>query len=67
MGNKYLSPEMGFAMGINYILQTGFAVPTEITAIAVMIGYWDPDTSHIPVYIAVFLLLSIGINLVGVK
>jgi amino acid transporter len=67
MGNKYLSPEMGFAMGINYILQTGFAVPTEITAIAVMIGYWDPDASHIPVYIAVFLLLSIGINLVGVK
>ncbi|GFZ50374.1 hypothetical protein JCM24511_08131 [Saitozyma sp. JCM 24511] len=67
MGNKYISPEVGFAMGINSILQYGLAIPAEISAIAVMIGYWDPVTSHVPVYIAVFLLVSIGINLVGIK
>lgn len=67
MGSKYLSPEAGFAMGINYILQTGFAVPTEITAAAVMISYWDPVTTHVAAYIASFLVLSIGINLLGVK
>lgn len=67
MGTKYISPEAGFAMGINYILQTGFAVPTEITAAAVMISYWDPVTTHVSAYIASFLVLSIGINLLGVK
>lgn len=47
MGNKYISPEMGFAMGINYILLTGFTVPTEITAIGLMIGFWDESSSHV--------------------
>lgn len=47
MGNKYISSEMGFAMGINYILLTGFTVPTEITAIGLMIGFWDENSSHV--------------------
>lgn len=38
---------MGFAMGINYVLLTGFTVPTEITAIGLMIGYWDESHSHV--------------------
>ncbi|GFZ49955.1 hypothetical protein JCM24511_07358 [Saitozyma sp. JCM 24511] len=67
MGNKYISPEVGFAMGINSILQYGLAIPAEISAIAVMIGYWDPVTDHVPAYITIFLLVSIGINLVGIK
>ena len=67
MGNKYIAPEAGFAMGINYILQTGLAIPTEITATAVMISYWDHVSDHVSAYIAAFLVLSIGINLLGVK
>ncbi|KAJ6785900.1 hypothetical protein PWT90_05541 [Aphanocladium album] len=67
MGNKYVSPEAGFTMGINYILQTGLAIPTEIAAAAVMISYWDADQSHLPAYMAAFLVLTILINLVGVK
>jgi amino acid transporter len=67
MGNKYLSPEIGFAMGINYILQTGFSIPAELSAIAVMISYWDPVQSHMPAYIATFLILPVGLNLAGVK
>lgn len=47
MGNRYISPEMGFAMGINYILLTGFTVPTEITAIGNMIGFWDESSNHV--------------------
>lgn len=38
---------MGFAMGINYVLLTGFTVPTEITAIGLMIGFWDENSSHV--------------------
>lgn len=67
MGNKYISPEAGFAMGINYILQTGLAVPTEIAAISVMISFWDHLNSHLPAYISCFLIIAIAINLAGVK
>lgn len=67
MGNKYISPEAGFAMGINYILQTGLAIPTEIAAISIMITYWDHLETHTPAYIAAFLVIAIAINLVGVK
>ncbi|KAK7731103.1 hypothetical protein SLS53_008821 [Cytospora paraplurivora] len=67
MGNKYLSPEIGFAMGINYILLTGFTVPTEITAIGLMIGFWDDNSSHLPIYIIVFLIVCIAFNFLGVK
>ncbi|ROW07142.1 hypothetical protein VPNG_07317 [Cytospora leucostoma] len=65
MGNKYLSPEIGFAMGINYILLTGFTVPTEITAIGLMIGFWDDNSSHLPIYIIVFLIVCIAFNFLG--
>ena len=67
MGYNYISPAFSFAMAINYILQTGLAIPSEISAIAVMISYWDSATSHVPAYIAAFLILSIITNVVGVK
>lgn len=67
MGNKYISPEAGFAMGINYILQTGLAIPTEITAAAVMISFWDDISTHVSAYIAAFLVVTIAINLTGVR
>lgn len=96
MGNRYISPEMGFAMGINYILLTGFTVPTEITAIGNMIGFWDESNTHVwrlpppppfphppgsllehlvdnviyqqlAAYIAVFLLICVATNFLGVK
>lgn len=67
MGNKYVSPEMGFAMGINYVLQTGFTVPTEITAIGLMVGFWDESSSHLPGYIAAFLVLCVATNFLPVK
>ncbi|KAJ4386144.1 hypothetical protein N0V93_009037 [Gnomoniopsis smithogilvyi] len=67
MGNRYVSPEMGFAMGINYVLLTGFTVPTEITAIGLMIGFWDESSTHLAIYIAVFLVVCIATNFLGVK
>lgn len=67
MGNKYIAPEAGFMMGINYILQTGLAIPTEVTACAVMISFWDDIDTHASAYIAAFLIVTVIINLVGVK
>jgi amino acid transporter len=67
MGTLYVSPQWGFMMGINYCLQTGMAIPSEISAIAVMISFWDSSTSHAAIYIAVFLVLAIGTNVIGVR
>ena len=67
IGNKYIAPEAGFMMGINNILQTGLAIPTEVSAAAIMISFWDSSSSHVPAYIATFLMATIIINLVGVK
>jgi len=67
MGTKYVSPHWGFMMGINYILQTGMAVPSELSAIAVMINYWDESSKHAGIYIAAFLVVAIITNFVGVR
>ncbi|WVR06753.1 hypothetical protein IAU60_003788 [Kwoniella sp. DSM 27419] len=67
MGHNYVDPAYGVLMGVNYILQTGMAIPSEMSAIAVMLQYWDKNESHVAIYIAVFLVLCIGINILGVK
>lgn len=67
MGERYVDPAFGFMMGINYILQCGMAIPSEMSAIAVMIGYWDDNSSHVAIYIAAFLVVCIIINVVGVR
>jgi amino acid transporter len=67
MGTKYVSPHWGFMMGINYILQTGMAIPSELSAIAVMLTYWDNNNNHAGIYLAVFLVVAIATNFVGVR
>jgi amino acid transporter len=67
MGTRYVSPHWGFMMGINYILQTGMAIPSELSAIAVMISFWDSSASHAGIYIAVFLIVAICTNVIGVR
>lgn len=67
MGTKYVSPHFGFMMGINYILQTGMAIPSELSAIAVMLSFWDENATRAGIYIAVFLVVAIGVNVIGVR
>ncbi|KAL1407165.1 hypothetical protein Q8F55_006579 [Vanrija albida] len=67
MGNKYVDPAVGFAIGINYILQQGMSIPSELSAIAVMITYWDHNPKHMPGYIVAVLFLPILANILAVK
>ncbi len=67
MGHNYVDPAYGVLMGVNYLLQTGMAIPSEMSAIAVMLQYWDHDAKHVALYIAIFLVLCVGINIVGVR
>ncbi|KAL3602204.1 histidine permease [Fusarium poae] len=63
---RFLDPSWGFAMGWNYCLQWLFVLPLEIIAGAFTIGYWNEAISR-SVFVAIFLLVIVVINLFGVK
>ena len=58
---------MGFMMGINLTLQVAFGVPTELAAIATLFTFWDPNKNHAAAYIAGFLVLTVLVNIIGVR
>ena len=63
---RFLDPAWGFAMGWNYAMQWLVVLPLEIVAAAITVDYWP---SHISpaVWVTIFLLLIVSINLCGVK
>ncbi|KAF7554269.1 hypothetical protein G7Z17_g3040 [Cylindrodendrum hubeiense] len=63
---RFLDPSWGFAMGWNYCLMWLFVLPLEIIAAAYTISYWNENISK-SIFVAIFLLIIIVINLFGVK
>ncbi|KAF4439350.1 putative amino acid transport protein GAP1 [Fusarium austroafricanum] len=63
---RFLDPSWGFAMGWNYTLQYLIVLPLQIIAGAFTTNYWNPNASK-SIFIALFFLLILGINLLGVK
>lgn len=63
---RFLDPAWGFAMGWNYALQWLIVLPLEIMAASITIEYWTVEINH-AIFVTIFLLLIIGINLFGVK
>ncbi|KAM0544003.1 hypothetical protein ACHAPJ_012028 [Fusarium lateritium] len=63
---RFLDPSWGFAMGWNYTLQYLIVLPLEIIAGAFTTNYWNPDASK-SLFIVLFFILILGINLLGVK
>ena len=59
---RWLDPALGFALGYNYWYSYAITLPTEITAAAIVISYWDTKTNP-GVWITVFLVVIIFINL----
>ncbi|KAH7133507.1 amino acid permease-domain-containing protein [Dactylonectria macrodidyma] len=64
--SRFLDPSWGFAMGWNYCLEWVFVLPLEIIAAAYTISYWNEEVSK-SVFVAIFLVIIIIINLFGVK
>ncbi|KAJ7507347.1 amino acid permease/ SLC12A domain-containing protein [Mycena galericulata] len=64
---RYVDPAMGFAMGWQYWFQVSMSAPVEIVAASIVIGFWDDNTAHLPIYITVMLLGIILVNLAGIK
>ena len=65
-GFRYVSRSMGFALGWLYWYAMGMLVPNEITAAALVIGYWNPEV-HIAVWITIMLVVILGLNCLPVR
>jgi amino acid transporter len=65
-GSRFLDPAWGFAMGWNYALNWLIVMPLELTAAGLVINYWS-NSVNIAVWITIFLVALLIINLFGVR
>jgi len=63
---RWLDPALGFALGYNYWYSYAITLPTEITAAAIVISYWDATTTP-AAWITIFLFVIVLINFCGVR
>ncbi|KAL9586797.1 MAG: hypothetical protein Q9212_000683 [Teloschistes hypoglaucus] len=63
---RFLDPAWGFAMGWNYAMQWLIVMPLEVVAAAITIQYWNYPVSP-AAWVSIFLVVIIGINMVGVQ
>jgi amino acid permease len=45
----------------------GMALASELSAFAILIGYWDTNVNHAGAYITVGLVCCLLLNVVGVR
>lgn len=64
---RYVDPAIGFAMGWQFWFQTAMTAPVEIVAASIVIQYWDQNLKHLPIFVTVILIGTVGINIAGVK
>ncbi|KAI9494930.1 amino acid permease/ SLC12A domain-containing protein [Zychaea mexicana] len=66
---RFIDPSLGFALGWNYcksLIPFFFSFVTELSAAATIINWWKPVMPD-AAWSAIFLVLIIAINLVGVR
>ncbi|KAI1814597.1 putative amino acid permease [Poronia punctata] len=63
---RFLHPSWGFAMGWNYALQWLIALPLEVISASIVTTYWNSGL-HRAIFVTIFLVAIVGINLCGVK
>ncbi|KAF8916133.1 general APC amino acid permease [Mucidula mucida] len=64
---RWVDPALGFAVGWNYFYGNAISVPVEVSAATILLTFWDPNTGHTGIYIAVILVLMCVINIFGVR
>ncbi len=63
---RFLDPAWGASMAINYAMQWLVVLPLEIVAASITLQYWNSSVDP-AVFVAVFLVVIISINLFGVR
>ncbi|ODV86342.1 hypothetical protein CANARDRAFT_6825 [[Candida] arabinofermentans NRRL YB-2248] len=64
--SRFISPTWGFCMAWNYSMQWLIILPLELVAASMTIKYWNTSISP-AVWVTIFYLLIVFINLFGVK
>ncbi|KAF8271957.1 general amino acid permease 1 [Lactarius quietus] len=64
---RWVDPALGFAVGWNYFYTCAITLPAEITAAAVLIGFWDHNPNHVGIYVAVLIVAVYSVNLFGAR
>ncbi|KAF2163202.1 hypothetical protein M409DRAFT_68523 [Zasmidium cellare ATCC 36951] len=66
--DRWVDPALGFALGYTYWFKYIITTPNQLTAAALVIQYWLPREQVNPgVWITVFLVVIIVINVLGIK
>lgn len=66
--DRWVDPALGFALGYTYWFKYIITTPNQLTAAALVIQYWLPrDEVNPGVWITVFLVVIITINVMGIK
>lgn len=65
LARRYSSKSISFAAGWNMFYAQAILVPTEITASAFVIQYWN-DTINVAVWISIILVATVAINMLPV-
>lgn len=64
LAERFFDPALSFTMGWNYWYNWTIVLPAELSAAAVLVGFWRPDISP-AVWITVTLVVTITINMFG--
>ncbi|KAK5953861.1 hypothetical protein OHC33_005131 [Knufia fluminis] len=61
-----IDPAVGFAVGYNLVYGNLLSIPTEITAICVLIQYWTDMNSALWIVVFIILTFVVGISFIGI-
>jgi len=64
LAERFVDPAFSFTMGWNYWYNWIIILPAELSAAAVLIGFWDTKTNP-AVWITITMLVTIVINMLG--
>ncbi|KII93326.1 hypothetical protein PLICRDRAFT_386782 [Plicaturopsis crispa FD-325 SS-3] len=66
LAERFVDPAFSFTMGYNYLYNWVIILPTELSAAAVLINFWEPsDKVNNAVWIVVCLVVVVTINMFG--
>jgi yeast amino acid transporter len=65
LAERFVDPAFSFAMGWNYWYNWVIILPAELSAAAVLIDFWNRDTTKNPAWITICLVVVIAINMCG--
>jgi amino acid transporter len=67
LATRYVDEALGFAVGWNQWYNSAITLCVEISAASIVIGYWDHNSDHIGIYVAIIIVLIICLNIFAVS